>query len=450
VSPSATLLDALKLLRHQAAEKASPFDLTADQSLMTAVVSEIDKRCLSVKQPKIRPDLVSKWNAASASNSFESISNTELRHLFWSKDVALSETFLRVVLARQMKLGRSSLRGMVYSLASAWTSITDGTLALEKYRSFIRNLSTTLFLDKVEPYVLDRAGHSKFAYDLLTSKKRLSEQFSEVFGITFAGNEYADEALTVLSEIGYRTAYCDSEKDRNWFYQEVLSSLDKQRLLKVLARIVSGIQETGHETSKEMLKQFILGHPNLGDPRLPGFDGNWDRDAEITRLVIEWLSQSDINFFFELFFENKSDTQGRKQFWLKYAHLVRGTRVIVSDMDKKRLYRQLTELTSKNKHSRLLASLIEFERATVFMMDFGKLKAVEFSLPGHACYFYSDDSKFKFNERNVFWSTDRFSIRDLKSKTHTKRIVHREGWERESSNYLASFGIRPKTSQRRY
>jgi hypothetical protein len=267
-----------------------------------------------------------------------------------------------------------------------------------------------------------------------------------IFGISFSVNQFSQAVIDVVATKYYLTAVSDNSDDISWFYENVLSILDKKRLLLALDKIVQALDSSKNENAKDRLKDFVLSHPNLGDPRLPGFDSNWDQDSSLTKKVIEWLSQSDIKFFFELFIQNEEDKQGRKQFWLQFAHLVRGTRVVVSDTDRRRLYRNLTDNSAKYSKSRLLASLSDKqEPSTVFLMDFGILKVVEFSLSNNACYFYSNDGKFEYLDRARFWNTEIFSVRELKNQNIcTERLSHQAGWEGKFQRTLALFGLRPR------
>ncbi len=439
------LKETMDLLRQQAKQLAEPLHLDESKTKLTSVISTLDfSRPTAPLKPK--PDVLKKWTSAQAANWFDSITNSDLRHLFWIKTVALQPKFLDLIRNRKMAIGRSSLKGFAYSITSEWKNVVEGRISVQSLGKLMRTMSQSPFLKVIEPYIFEPGGHSKFAYEFIKRKKPISNVFSDIIGITFSANEYVDEVLGIVIDVGCNVAISNNAEEREWFYHHVLSLLDKSRLRHALERIVPIIKADNREENRERLKEFILSHPNLGDPRLPGFESNWDQNAASTHQIIEWLSQSDIKFFFDLFIENKSDVQGRKQFWLKYAHLVTGTRVIVSESDQRRLVKQLADLSAKNKYSKLIAELREnAERSTAFMMDFGKVKVVEFSLSGHACYFYGNTSAFKFNDRSKFWSTERFSKHELKDQDIcTERISHQEGWEEKFSQTLAKFGVRPK------
>jgi len=266
-----------------------------------------------------------------------------------------------------------------------------------------------------------------------------------------SATQYADSVFSIVIEAGYLKVLSADPNERRWFYSEILQHVNKEVLLLCLDKVVTAIDQSRNEAAKEQFKQFVLTHDNLGDPRLPGYEGNWSLNHPTTVKVIEWLSQSDIQFFFELFIEKQVDRQGRKQFWLKYAHLVKGTRVIVSQNDRRRLHRQIGEMRQKSGTSNLFADLVGSSEATAFMMDFGRVTIVEFSLENNACYYYINPGQFKYTDRNLFWSTDTFSISELKDKRCCRSpLSHRGDWESSFENMLARFGLRAKIDGRGY
>lgn len=398
--------------------------------------------------PKLRPDLAAKWQEARQNGSYPDLSNFEVRQLCWTREIALSSDFWAYMASKDIKLSRSSIKGIAYSLAESWTEVLSGNISLESVKVAFRELCTTEFFSKIEPYVFDLGGHRKFAETLLKRRTTISEQFMSIFGVSFSSNQFSSEVIDVIATESHSLAVSEHIHDIDWFFENILYALDKRRLLVVLEHIVPALDGSMNDFAKDRMKEFVLNHPNLGDPRLPGFESNWDSNSKITRMIMEWLSQSDIKFFFELFIQSDEDKQGRKKFWLQYAHLVRGTRVVVSENDRRRLFRTLIEISQKYNNSKLLASLLDkSEPATVFLMDFGNLKVVEFSLPNNACYFYASDSRFEYHDRSRFWNTEVFSVRELKDQRNSsERLSHQDGWEGKFQRTLARFGIRPRYS----
>lgn len=403
------------------------------------------------RKPAIDEDLKRKWRDSVAESKLPTLTDREVRKLCWEPSITLSKEYLAEVERRDLPLRRSLLKGLVYSILSVWTSEESKQLQrflFEKSKSD----SANPYLKKISPFALSPNGPNQTANLMIEGRTNLQKTISELFGIAASTTEFANHVLNAAIENGYKKVLSNNLDDRKWFYNEILQYVNKDTLLRCLEKAVSAIDEANSEMAKEEFKRFVLFHPNLGDPRLPGFEGNWPKEREITVKVIEWLSQSDIRFFFELFIENKSDQQGRKQFWLKYAHLAKGTRVIASSFDQKRLARQIIEMKQKSGSSNLFADLKDSsEKSTAFMIDFGRLIVVEFSLANHACYYYQPQSSFKFSDRAAFWNTGSFSISDLKNKRLcSSPLTHRDGWEKNFMNILAGFGLRPKAERRGY
>lgn len=403
------------------------------------------------RKPAIDEDLLRKWKEFVSESKLPLLTDREIRRLGWEPSVTLSKDFLVEIERRDLPLRRSLLKGLIYSILSGWSS--EESKPLQSFLFEKSKLdSTNHYLKKISSFALSPSGPSQTANLMIEGRTNLQKTISELFGIAASTTAFANYVLNSAIEVGYKKVLSNNLDDRKWFYNEILPYVNKETLLRCLEKAVSAIDEANSEIAKEEFKRFVLFHPNLGDPRLPGFEGNWPKEREITRKVIEWLSQSDIRFFFELFIENKSDQQGRKQFWLKYAHLAKGTRVIVSSFDQKRLARQIIEMKQKSGSSNLFADLKDSsEKSTAFMIDFGGLIVVEFSLANHACYYYRPQSAFKFSERSLFWNTNSFSISDLKNKRLcSSPLTHRDGWEKNFMNILAGFGLRPKPERRGY
>lgn len=395
-------------------------------------------------KPPIDENLVRQWTEAVSTGKTSEIPNRTIRFLSWEPEIVHSGPYINELETRSIPVGRSLSKGLAHSIMAKWHSGNTAT-ATDFLKNAISRSGTTSYLEKVAPFVLDRQGPYRIADQLTNQLGDLSTVISEFFGLMASSSEYATAVLYAVIERSYSKVLSANIQERSWFYNQILANVNKDALLKCLEMVVSAIDQNQDDGAKEELKRFVLFHPNLGDPRLPGYEGNWPRDHAVTTKVIEWLSQSDIRFFFDLFIEKKSDNQGRKQFWLKYAHRVRGSRVIVSDYDQHRFARPITAMKQKSGTSNLFATLAErTEKSTAFMMDFGNVIVVEFSQSGHACYYYPSNSNFKFLQRAVFWNTSSFSISDLKRKgLCPKPLRHVLGWEQNFSNELARFGLRP-------
>ncbi len=440
------LRDAFLALKILSGQGVSSSELNTSNARLPKIAESLPVDRLQ-RKPVIEASLIEKWHKATASGTINELSAVELRRLAWEPTIALKEEYLDAIEKAAMPLRRSSIKGLVYALLCSWNTVDSATLVrfLKKNHSEANSIP---YLAKVAPYIISIDGADLMAKSMITDKTSVQNSLAEIFGISASATAYADAVLNKAIEHGYKTVLSLQNGERRWFYNEILAYVNKETLLRCLEKVVAAIDGNNNELAKEEFKRFVLFHPNLGDPRLPGYEGNWPKDKLVTTKVIEWLSQSDIRFFFELFIEEASDEQGRKQFWLQYAHLVKGTRVILSKTDRHRRARQISQMTEKSGSSKLFGELKETsETATAFMMDFGNVVIVEFSQKNHACYYYEPSSGFQFSNRGKFWDTAVFSTPELKSKTHCpKSVSHHDGWEVKLGDILTRrFGIRPRS-----
>lgn len=424
-------------------------------------IDELDRAALQIQQiattlefnrvqrpPRLRPDLIHKWNRAIKLNDFSDLSRTDIRSLCWEPDVALTQMFRGYLDSQCLKLRRSSLRGFVNSVASKWDILASDSKDLLSLRDLASRLSESDYFAKVRSYIFEVDGAKNFARTLVSKQTVFPKMFEDVFGISAIAAPYKSQVLECLAESHFHTALSEGAVERKWFYDVVLSELSKEPLLRTLGRIVGDINRTSVEQPKNELKQFILLHPKLGDPRIPGTGSYWDANSPVTQSIIEWLSRSEISLFFELFFQDKTDRQGRKQFWLPYSHLVRGTRVVVSKKDLGVLDNYLSSPQAKNINQKIFALRADAPDATAFIMDFGKVRVVEFSLSNNACYFYDTTSKFELNDPKKFWGASNFHEHNMKIQTEAaEKLSHQRSWESKFADVLASYGLRAKAQK---
>jgi hypothetical protein len=198
---------------------------------------------------------------------------------------------------------------------------------------------------------------------------------------------------------------------------------------------------------RESVTRFVLNDSRLGDPRLPHNNLNWIGLSEAQRRIIEWLSQLDIVFFFESVLAPGKNPQGRKEFWLRYVPSIVRSRPLLSWKDKYRLQAILKEKGQELAH---FGSMDYRSTASAFLLDFGNLLAIEFSETGNACYLYRKADVDKIIPE--FYASKAFAIKELKrDDLPHQRVVHRQrkspwhsgGWEEETAQVLARFGVRP-------
>lgn len=192
----------------------------------------------------------------------------------------------------------------------------------------------------------------------------------------------------------------------------------------------------------EELKRFVLDEPRLGDPRLLRNMANWMGLDQAKSVFTQWLSRDDIVFFFEHVLPKGQDPHGRKPFWLHFVKDIKRSRPLLSWEDRARLQ----AVRDKVGHF----GQIE-ESTSAFVLDFGRVVAVEFGRTGNACYLYEKATFEKLIPDSDFWTAKPFRFQNLKRKPPAiGRVSHfmsldSQGfphWYGEMVSFLAKYGIR--------
>jgi hypothetical protein len=199
-------------------------------------------------------------------------------------------------------------------------------------------------------------------------------------------------------------------------------------------RLVTLSANTTDFALRDVVKNFVLLDPKLGDPRR--YPNRWDtlRLSKEAKIVAGWLSEEDLKFFFDLIMERQEDRHHRRNFWLRYVHRVGNSSVAIGQEDRDRLRSQLSDL---KKRGRTYANLNTWD-VSAFIMDFGKVIVVEFSRTGNACFFYKVDPDHK---KIINLQAREFSLFNLKIPNRaSERVIHdRNGnWMDKVQQHLAS------------
>jgi len=205
------------------------------------------------------------------------------------------------------------------------------------------------------------------------------------------------------------------------------------------ALIMSPIAQNS-EAFQKQLREFVMTHDRLGDPRLPKNIASWAMmKQEAGSRFLGWLAKDSILFFFNYILPNNDKNRRRKDFWLEYHEKVRDFQVALSDDDHRRLqaYSRQQDVPS--------FSRVNHPTASAFLMRFGDEGTghyvVEFSETGNAAYVFKAQS-FKASVGSIRRSS--FELKDeLKNDSKLGRIIHSTGqWEYKARQQLAVLGIR--------
>jgi hypothetical protein len=215
--------------------------------------------------------------------------------------------------------------------------------------------------------------------------------------------------------------------------------------------LVSARSANRSEAFRQKLVNAFLTHPSFGDPRLQV--ANWDFPALATAraAILGWLSVEDIRTFFEIILTPGSDKHGRKDFWLRYERKIRMSRVFISTADSRRRREQLEDLTTRG---RRFGSIND--TTSVFVLDLGRVVAVEFSQVGNATYLYTKENFNKIMS-DMFVSQTNLSIVKNSSlsiqppsaskyspRERNRRLGgfrHIDGWQSTVDRELEKYGI---------
>jgi len=189
---------------------------------------------------------------------------------------------------------------------------------------------------------------------------------------------------------------------------------------------------------QEALTKLVLHDTRLGDARLSRNVNNWLGIPEARQRLLQWLSRTDINFFFEHVLPDGTDPHGRKAFWLRYVSRVLMSRPLLNRDDEVRLRVTMQSQQEQMGHR----GHVRGRESSAFLLDFGPIVVVEFSRVGNACYLYE-----KPNSEKVipdFWSPEPFTIYGLKNRIlAAETIGHGGRWQTNLGHLLARYGIRP-------
>lgn len=369
-----------------------------------------------------------------------------IRYLCWEPDIATDSRFQHIIDTENVRMSAQSLQGLVRSCHARWTeSFSNGSLVVrvkDRIKNYIgpnrllRKWQSALFV------VLGQGGPKEIAGRMVQEKLEI-HSFCSSWGVD-PQTPYFQEAIKHVVNL-CRSQLKQKTELRKYLIQQIFPWSDwKVEALKIqigetiLHPAVNELPEF-----QESLKAFVLKNTQLGDPRLPRNRMNWIGVSDQARIrFIQWLSITDVKFFFEHVLPPGEDPHCRKPFWLEYVPRIIMSRPLLNRDDEFRLQGTIRRIGGQIGNYGFIAGA-----TSAFLLDFGSILIVEFSKPGNACYIYEKTAVGKLIEN--FWNNTPFLIDRgdfklcLKQKTYIGRVVHRDGWEEEMSQILAHHGVRP-------
>lgn len=423
-------------------------DVIQNRLRYSSELEKLNRHKKAVKTERISPDSVAValegWNLAVKQNDFSSLSKRSVRILCSKTEIVTSATFIQYLRVSSVLSGRM-IRLLVPTFQSVWKRQTthsdlQSVIAewLESYQGRNQVLSTwkssrRLLIDDTAEVLLGQ----EIAARLIPLKSVASLYYIDTTG----GGLFQDVKDIVAKRLTKEISSASKFSPANWNYlfKELLEP--KNVSLDCVYSVIGKLIKTVHAHSgssvwsepKEQLKNFLLNKSSLRDPRI--YKSNWSGiDADAVVIVIGWLSEEDIELFFQLII--RKDKHNRKKFWLRYLSNIKNSRVVIGFEDQ---VKNSTELNKMKNRGRSF-STFSGGKTSAFILDFGRYTIVEFSDIG-ACYVYRTSD---FLDDHTTLYKEQFSITALKDQVNNvHRQTHHSKWEDELQNRLAQLGIRP-------
>ena len=407
------------------------------------------QRTAQAAPPANKQDAV-QWQQALAEDGLSDLPLAVSRRLAWDPAISLMDSYLNHLSEQEVRLDPRIQRGLLFSLASRWDEL-EGDLT--RQRALSRRIAA-LFAQQGRPlpypFAADDLAKLPMAIAQLAAAERLTPAQAAVrlLRLEVAATPLGIAATLETVHLVAHLPLSNEQADRDYFYHGLMNALRKPYVLQGLRLIAANVIDRGSVAAQGSLRQLILRHPDLGDPRLPTTGAYWDRTDPLRTKVATWLSREDIALFFRVFFREGEDMQGRKEFWMQYAGSVQGARVVYCPGDAD-LVRDLMSRYELQLNKDMFAKLTERTDSlgSAFIMHFGSAVVVEFSRVNSSTYLYDRKSRSTLLKENTFWESTEFSRDALKSVAlATDRQPHRSGhvsWQSKFGLWLRGYGIVP-------
>lgn len=366
----------------------------------------------------------------------DGLDSSAVRYLCWEPSVATDVKFISYLEQVKDRLNSRAIQGLVRSYHYRWDASVANSWLAERLKGILQNFKGSQRViakwRKSSGAILGSEAPRRFVKEvLLAAYKPIKENIEEW---ALDGQSAFIQQTVRHATVECREIMRSNQEGQDYLLKELLG-WDGWELSTFKKEIENTILHKNSSILSEKIQSFILGHANLGDPRLPR-NNNWlGISDEAKKIFISWLSRRDIIFFFEHVLPKGSDPHGRKDFWLHYVNNLRQSRPLLSEDDRLRLSTHAKDVN----YGRISG------QNSAFILDFGTLVCVEFSIVG-ACYIYQkhDFDKMVPELFASWWFTEK----DLKVREKAvDRVIHRvtlnTDWRYDVKNILAKNGIRP-------
>ena len=363
---------------------------------------------------------------------------TDLAVLCWDPAIAPRREFCALLAPHQPLRGRA-LRGLLASYHLTWSSTETlmSPILLRSLRELDRVRGKMEIWSRIAVDIVGPTAPERMAGHCVKHLRSASEQLP-LYGLGISGN-FAEAVAGKLVEqatsgpSGFPYAISTVFPEDNALLSPVAWG-------QAFNRLVLGFKTRPEEAQRQAIIDLALKTRGLKDPRIDRTD--WQNVPETARnRILEWLSEEDLRFFFDLLMQGIDDDQDRRSFWLSYIAKAKRSRVAVGAQDMERLRPKFRELESRGRsYARIVDAPGTYATSSVFIMEFEGVTVVEFSRSGSACYVYGNGARsyhFDLSKSDFRWD-------ELKNTKARERLIHTKGrWHSEFRNKLAQYGIRP-------
>lgn len=230
-------------------------------------------------------------------------------------------------------------------------------------------------------------------------------------------------------------------------YQNRSKELVRYAASKILK--VAGVE--CKKERKELIRKEFIDH--LGDPRATYNQANWSGvDNESVTVFQQWLSQRDIEFFFEVVSKTEEQIakethwRYRKKFWEAYLPFIENTWVVMgSKAEQMAKYLFSDKDFEELEYGRLKGAN---SRQSVFFLRVKGYDIVEYSHQGASRIWRVNNSPLEFRQRSIH--VDKFRRNDT---TSINRFIHQMSesyrWQNEMATWIRrNIGVEPTKSYR--
>lgn len=280
------------------------------------------------------------------------------------------------------------------------------------------------------PYILQINGHKELAAHFINGIEPYLRQilfpswafqsqyiYVAIFSFFSLPDVAAANKLHVVQEISANDSY-------------------KSLIPRIAEGLILSVYRNGTSADKKQTVQIL--HAQMGDPRRSsGQEYKWNFvSAEVQRIYLSWLKQSDLQLFFDVISRTADDTMWsyRRTFWEKYLDKMYYTRVVLAPYAA-RIARSLSDGNSLD-YAKLTSSVRD---QSLFMFSIGDYIFVEASHNGKLRIWRNGDCPIPFydnSEVRPIYSYDDvvYSGKCVEAFVHSGSQTY--SWQRKVENWI--------------